>query len=246
MVTPIVDKQQLYPLAALMTLVVVTVLTLLSVLLQQPAIETDLLQRTRQALAEAGLPADMIRFSGRDGILTGAVASEAEAERLQAVVGSVDGVRVVKNRLIPASAAIPVQQQDTPELFPAPSNGLHKPSRKYPVEQINLGSIQFEYSKAELNSEAIGALEQVVAELQKNLAMRIEVSAHTDNQGTALGNLAITQARAEVIRNYLLSQGIEAKQVKAKGYGSARPVADNATTEGARQNRRIDITVLEE
>ncbi len=92
------DKQQLVPMAALLTLVSVILLTLLSLLLQQPTIETDLLQRTRQALAEAGLPADIIHFNGRDGVLTGTVASEAEAERLQTVVDSVYGVRDVENR----------------------------------------------------------------------------------------------------------------------------------------------------
>ncbi len=85
-----------------------------------------------------------------------------------------------------------------------------------------------------------------MAELRKTPDKTIEVSAHTDNEGTALGNMAVSQARAEVIRNYLLSQGIEAKQVKAKGYGSVRPLADNATDDGRKQNRRIEISVLEE
>ncbi|EIJ34918.1 OmpA family protein [Thiothrix nivea] len=237
------NKQQLLPLSTLMTLVVVTVLTLLSLLLRQPAIETDLLQRSRQALAEAGLPADMIRFNGRDGILIGSIASEAEAQRLQAVVASVYGVRAVKNRLIPASTTGQQEPADPP---PTPSSGLYKPSRQYPIEQVDLSAIQFDYSKAELDAVAITALQGITAELQKHPSMRIEVSAHTDNQGTALGNMAVTQARAEVIRNYLLSQGVEARQVKAKGYGSTRPVASNDSDEGMQQNRRIEITVLQE
>ncbi|MEB4593475.1 OmpA family protein [Candidatus Thiothrix sp. Deng01] len=240
------NRQQLLPLTALTMLVVVGVLTLLSLLFKQSVIETDLLQRTRQALVEAGLPADIVHFSGRDGILTGTVASDADAERLLAVVSGVYGVRAVSNRLIPVNVPIVVTTQGTPEPLPAPSGGLHAPSKKYPIEQIDLSAIQFEYSKAELNAEAINALQKVIAELKKTPSMKIEVSAHTDNQGTALGNMAVTQARAEVIRNYLLSQDIDAKQVKARGYGSTRPVADNANEEGARQNRRIEITVLEE
>ncbi|WP_308874577.1 OmpA family protein [Thiothrix subterranea] len=82
-------------------------------------------------------------------------------------------------------------------------------------------------------------------ELRQQPAMIIEVSAHTDHEGTALGNLTVSQARAEVIRNYLLSQGIEAKQVRAKGYGSTRPIVEQSTAESTR-NRRIDITVLEQ
>lgn len=243
MAFPTLDKQQLLPLTALLALVAVTLLTLLSLLFQQPAIETDLLQRTRQALSEAGLPTNIVHFNGRDGILTGTVAAETEAEHLQAVVSGVYGVRNVENRLVPVSTAT---AQALPEPPPAPTDGLYTPSRKYPIEQIGLGVIEFGYSRAELDSRAVAALEQVLAELRKNPAMTIEVSAHTDNEGTALGNIAVSQARAEVVRNYLLSQGIEARQVKAKGYGSTRPLADNATSEGSRQNRRIEITVLEE
>lgn len=245
MVIPSFDRQQLLPLATFMGMAAVVVLTLLSLSLSQPAIETDLLQRTRQALVEAGLPSDSIRFSGRDGILNGTVASEAQAQQLQAVVSGVYGVRAVENNLIPAeTAAAPVS--DAAQTVPATPTALHTPSRQYPIEQIGLGAIQFEYSRAELDAAAIKALEQVLTELRQHPAMKIEVSAHTDSQGTALGNLAVTQARAEVVRNYLLSQDIEAGRVKAVGYGSTRPLTDNADEAGRKQNRRIEITVLGE
>ena len=89
-------------------------------------------------------------------------------------------------------------------------------------------------------------LQEVVAHLRKNPDLTVEVSAHTDSQSTALGNMAVTQARADVVRNYLLSQGVNATQVKAQGYGSARPLASNDTEEGRAQNRRIEITVFRE
>lgn len=238
-----VSKQQVMPFAALLASVSVTVLTLLSLLIQQPAIETDLLQRTRQALAESGLPTHSIHFNGRDGVLTGTVAGETEGQRLQQIVSSVYGVRHVENRLIPVSTAS--AQADSLMVPSIPMPGLHTPARRYPIEQIDLDAIQFEYSRAELNSKAVSALEQVLAELRQQPAMIIEVSAHTDHDGTALGNLTVSQARAEVIRNYLLSQGIEAKQVRAKGYGFTRPVVGSSTA-NSQQNRRIEITVLEE
>ena len=86
----------------------------------------------------------------------------------------------------------------------------------------------------------------MLAELRQHPNMVIEVSAHTEHEGTALGNLAVSQARAEVVRNYLLSQNVAAKQVVAKGYGSTRPLVDHDSAEDASQNRRIEITVLEE
>lgn len=236
-----VSKQQVMPFAALLALVAVTVLTLLSLWVQQPAIETDLLQRTRQALAESGLPTHLVHFNGRDGVLTGTVAGETEGRRLQQIVSNVYGVRHVENRLIPVSTAS--AQADSLEISAAPA-GLYAPSKRFPIEKIDLSAIQFEYSRVELDGEAIAALEQVLVELRQQPTMIVEVSAHTDHGGTALGNLTVSQARAEVIRNYLLSQGIEAKQVQAKGYGSTRPIVDASATDSER-NRRIAITVLE-
>ncbi|MDQ5768269.1 OmpA family protein [Thiothrix subterranea] len=238
-----VSKQQVMPFAALLALVAVTVLTLLSLLVQQPAIETDLLQRTRQALAESGLPTHLVHFNGRDGVLTGTIAGETEGQRLAQIVSSVYGVRHVENRLIPVSTAS--AQVDNVEVPPLPMPGFYTPPKRYPIEKIDLSAIQFKYSRAELNNNAVAALEQVLVELRQQPAMIIEVSAHTDHEGTALGNLTVSQARAEVIRNYLLSQGIEAKQVRAKGYGSTRPIVEQSTAESTR-NRRIDITVLEQ
>ncbi|OQX13106.1 MAG: hypothetical protein BWK73_13160 [Thiothrix lacustris] len=237
-----VSKQQVIPVAALLALAAITVLTLLSLWVQQPAIETDLLQRTRQALAESGLPTHLVHFNGRDGVLTGTVAGETEGQRLQQIVSNVYGVRHVENRLIPVSTA---SAQSDSLAVPSAPTGLHIPSNRYPVEKIDLSAIQFAYSRAELDSKATAALEQVLAELRQHPTMIIEVSAHTDHGGTALGNLTVSQARAEVIRNYLLSQGIEAKQVRAKGYGSTRPLVDASAADSA-QNRRIDITVLEQ
>ncbi|MFN3785839.1 MAG: BON domain-containing protein, partial [Thiothrix sp.] len=105
MAVSISERQQLVPLAALLVLAIVSVLTLMGLWWWQPAIETDLLQRTRQALVAAGLPADGVHFSGRDGILTGTISSASDAARLQAIVSGVYGVRTVENHLIPAATA---------------------------------------------------------------------------------------------------------------------------------------------
>jgi outer membrane protein OmpA-like peptidoglycan-associated protein len=240
------QNRQLFPLMALLTLLVVAILTLLTLWLKQPVIETDLLQRTRQALIAEGLPSNGIHFSGRDGVLSGAIGSADEAERLLAVAAQVNGVRDVSNQLLVTAAAV----NSSPEALDIPAQltkGLHIPAKRHVLEQIDLSAIQFAYAKAELDADAMDVLDKVVAQLYKApVSTVIEVSAHTDNQGTALGNMAVTQARADAVRNYLLSQGINAAQVKAQGYGSALPVAGNDTDAGRKQNRRIEITVLRE
>lgn len=244
MTAPLTHKQPLLPLVAFLVLLIVATLTLFAMLFSQPTIETDLLQRARQALSEAGLPADSVRFQGRDGILSGSVTDENMATHLVNIVSRVYGVRTVVNHLVVASSA-PVESA-IPETPTPVSKGLYKPSKKQPIEQIDLGAIHFDYSRAELDPDATAALDEVTALLQKNPKLKIEVSAHTDDTGTALGNMAVTQARAEVIRNYLLSKGVKAEQVKAQGYGSVRPVADNSDSAGREKNRRVEITVLEE
>ena len=71
----------------------------------------------------------------------------------------------------------------------------------------------------------------------------IEVSGHTDSTGDAATNFALSQRRANAVRRYLIERGVHQERITAQGFGSTRPVADNATPEGQAQNRRIDFTV---
>lgn len=74
--------------------------------------------------------------------------------------------------------------------------------------------------------------------------MVIEVAGYTDNVGSDAANMKLSQQRAETVRNYLVSRGIKADKIQAKGYGSSDPVADNSTPEGRKQNRRTEIHIL--
>lgn len=226
-------------------LAVVIVLTSLTVWLKGGVLETDLLQRTRQALTEAGFIPSMVSFSGRDAVLSGAVASEVDAEKMLAVVRDVEGVRTIHNQLR-ITEATQSGGEGNAVMLETSDVSFHIPAKNHEIEKIDLSAIQFPYAKADLDEDAIQVLQEVVTILRKNPELNIEVSAHTDNQGTALGNMAVTQARADAIRNYLLTQGVNATQVKAQGYGSARPIAPNDSEVGAKRNRRIEITVLRE
>jgi len=79
---------------------------------------------------------------------------------------------------------------------------------------------------------------------QKNLKGVIE--GHTDNVGSDKSNLALSQRRANAVRDYIIKNfKIDRKRLAAKGYGESKPIADNATAEGREQNRRIEA-VFEE
>jgi len=79
---------------------------------------------------------------------------------------------------------------------------------------------------------------------QKNLKGVIE--GHTDNVGSDKSNLALSQRRANAVRDYIVKNfKIDRKRLAAKGYGESKPIADNATAEGREQKRRIEA-VFEE
>ena len=70
---------------------------------------------------------------------------------------------------------------------------------------------------------------------------RFEVGGHTDNVGQAAGNQALSERRAQSVLAYLVSKGVDAKMVTAKGYGDTAPIGDNAAAQGKAKNRRIEF-----
>jgi outer membrane protein OmpA-like peptidoglycan-associated protein/uncharacterized protein YidB (DUF937 family) len=72
---------------------------------------------------------------------------------------------------------------------------------------------------------------------------RIEVGGHTDNTGSAAANMALSQRRADAVRNALIQDGVDSAMLTTKGYGETKPIASNDTPEGRLQNRRTEFTV---
>jgi hypothetical protein len=70
---------------------------------------------------------------------------------------------------------------------------------------------------------------------------RFEIEGHTDNTGTDAINQPLSERRARAIVDQLIKDGIDASALTAKGYGSTKPVADNATPEGRAKNRRVEF-----
>lgn len=74
--------------------------------------------------------------------------------------------------------------------------------------------------------------------------LKVEIGGHTDNVGSQPFNLMLSQQRAESVRQYLISKGVDSNQLSAQGYGRAQPVADNETEEGRAQNRRVEFRIV--
>ena len=106
---------------------------------------------------------------------------------------------------------------------------------------IVLSGVNFISGSAELTEPAKAILDTVAASIAEHPALKLEVAGHTDDQGPAAFNEALSQQRAEAVRAYLIGKGAIEDNLSAKGYGEAKPIADNATPAGRAQNRRVEL-----
>jgi outer membrane protein OmpA-like peptidoglycan-associated protein len=108
-------------------------------------------------------------------------------------------------------------------------------------ERIILEGVNFETAKTTLLPEAKQILDQVAVSLSSNSSIEVAIHGHTDNVGGAKYNMNLSSGRAESVKAYLVSKGIDAKRITTKGYGFTKPIADNTTAEGRAKNRRIEF-----
>ncbi len=104
--------------------------------------------------------------------------------------------------------------------------------------------IKFDYNKATLKPESMGEINRIMVIMKSHPELKFEIGGHTDNDGDAVYNLKLSQQRADAVKAELLKQGIDASRLTTKGYGVTKPLADNATTEGKANNRRVELTII--
>ncbi|MBI5539579.1 MAG: OmpA family protein [Bacteroidia bacterium] len=115
-----------------------------------------------------------------------------------------------------------------------------------PEKVFTLKDVHFETAKATLTSNSFASLNDLVGALKANPTMVIEIAGHTDNVGTDETNNTLSQERANSVMKYLISKGIAANRVSAKGYGSSQSVASNKDEAGRQQNRRTEVRIIKE
>ncbi len=111
-------------------------------------------------------------------------------------------------------------------------------------EEIVLEGITFEFNSDIIRPSSYPVLDNAVQLLREHPTVRVEIAGHTDWVGTDAYNLSLSQRRAESVRNYLVSHGIENSRLIAQGYGESQPIADNRIESGRSQNRRIEFRPL--
>lgn len=127
---------------------------------------------------------------------------------------------------------------------PGPASNKGCPEMK--VEQKKILNeatkyINFDYNKSTLKPSSFPRLDQMVQILNEYPDYSLSIAGHTDSKGADDYNLKLSYDRAAAARTYMLSKGILAARIEARGYGETKPLADNATAAGQALNRRVDF-----
>ena len=241
------------------------ILCFLCIFMHADEIEADLTARSAQALSSAGISLDKVSFSGQDGLLEGEVESQAVGNRAAEIVGNVYGVRVVNNHLRVApleQAGEASSQEETETAESAAEDNAAKPAESAASEgdretvrkslRTNLDAlldrevVHFVTDSDVLSDKGEKILDEVTSILKKHPNFEIEIQGHTDTRGDAAYNLDLSQRRADAVKRYLVAAGINSDHLTSVGYGETQPIADESTSEGLYENRRIEFRIKEE
>lgn len=130
-----------------------------------------------------------------------------------------------------------------PSANPIALNMALRPIRAGKVMQLR--NIQFELASSDLTEDSYEELNHVVRLLRDNPNLKIELSAHTDDQGSDSFNNLLSQRRGETARRYLIRHGISPSRIVSVGYGKSRPLMPNDSEENRAINRRVEFKVTE-
>lgn len=198
-----------------------------------------------------------------------ALAALSVAGSAFAAAGDIDNWRNANNELVwkngtnelcwrdaywtPATAAVacdgalaPEQPKDQPPVAPVgtPPESQPQPSH-VAIEKITYSAeTLFDFDKSVLKPEGRRVLDELVEKVQGiNLEVMVAIG-HTDSIGSEAYNQRLSERRANAVRAYLTSKGIENDRIATEGKGELQPVASNKTKAGRAQNRRVEIEVV--
>jgi outer membrane protein OmpA-like peptidoglycan-associated protein len=146
-------------------------------------------------------------------------------------VARIDTIVVAKVDTLPA----PIVATNTVE------QSSQQPAEIVLDKPIVLKNVLFETNEAMLLQSSFSELDATVSHLMQNPGLKIEVSGHTDNKGNEIQNVKLSEARAKAVADYLISKKVDPVRITYKGHGSQKPVAENTTEEGRKQNRRVEL-----
>ena len=157
------------------------------------------------------------------------------AARVEVPPGPRQDIRLTiryRSRRRPRPTTTTLAPEETPAAEPEPEPGFV------------LEGILFNTGHATIQEESFPRLDRLVEYMTHRRSARIRISGHTDSVGDPGENQALSEARAEAVRDYVVSHGIDASRIEAVGYGATQPVAPNDTEEGRQRNRRIEAVEI--
>lgn len=111
---------------------------------------------------------------------------------------------------------------------------------------LTLGDVLFDTDKAELKSSGLRTITRLSEFMKEYEDRRVRIEGYTDSTGTESYNQKLSEKRASAVRKALTNDGIASERVEMAGYGEAYPVANNDTSSGRQQNRRVEIVISDE
>jgi outer membrane protein OmpA-like peptidoglycan-associated protein len=127
-------------------------------------------------------------------------------------------------------------------------NVVNQDIRLYEMEQLvadgtalRINNLFFDYDRSTLRPESFPELNRLAEIIIKYPDIKVEIMGHTDNMGPDDYNLKLSQSRAETVRDYLISKGVPANRLVAKGYGKDRPLVENTNDKNRQMNRRVEF-----
>ena len=160
-----------------------------------------------------------------------------------AAVGCDGAIVAAKPAQAPVAAPKPAPAVVAPAAKPAPAPAA-KPQPPAATKVTYAADAFFDFDKAVLKAEGKAKLDDLVGKVKGiNLEVIIAVG-HTDAVGADAYNQKLSVQRAEAVKAYLVTKGIEKNRVYTEGKGEKQPVADNKTKEGQAKNRRVEIEVV--
>lgn len=177
-------------------------------------------------------------------------------EKMKAVVDSASGqylaaVNLKKNKAVVVTVKAP-DYSFASEKIELKDATFAKPPKpvELKIEKAEAGksfvinNITYATGSAALYPESFVTLDEFAEYLKDNPTFKVEIQGHTDNVGKEADNLSLSEKRAENVKIYLCSKGIQKDRITSKGYGSSKPLASNATVEGKAENRRTEFLIL--
>ncbi len=204
-----------------------------------------------QAMVDDALAGTGVTGVAKDGdvTLTGTVDSEQISFDAEDAMIALDGVESVDNQIEVADADsddAAMEDEDDADAEDAMEEDGDADAEAGDTinELLDLDPVTFRVSSARITDEGILVLDDAAEFLEANPDVEIEIGGHTDDDGAEAENLDLSQRRAESVKAYLESQGIDGDRMETKGYGESQPKVTNTSASAKAENRRIEFTIL--